>query len=61
MIDKNEEWFRAHCNVARLAVGTNRIVLLDSFNDWNRGTQLESADTYGDQYLTILREEFKVN
>lgn len=61
VIDKNEEWFRAHCNVARLAVGTNRIVLLDSFNDWNRGTQLESADTYGDQYLTILREEFKVN
>ena len=61
VIDKNEEWFRAHCNVARLAVGTNRIVLLDSFNDWNRGTQLESADTYGDQFLNILREEFKVN
>lgn len=61
VIDKNEEWFRSHCNVARLAVGTNKIVLVDSFNDWNRGTQLESADTYSDQFLNILREEFKVN
>lgn len=61
VIDKNEEWFRAHCNVARRAVGSNRIVLLDSFNDWNRGTQVESADTYADEFLNILREEFKVN
>lgn len=61
VIDKNEEWFRSHCNVARLAVGTNRIVLLESFNDWNKGTQIESADTYSDQYLSILREEFKVD
>ena len=61
VIDKNEDWFRAHCNVARRAVGTNKIVLLDSFNDWNKGTQLESADTYQNEYLNILREEFKVN
>ena len=61
VVDKNEEWFRAHCNVARRAVGSNKIVLLDSFNDWNRGTQLESADTYADEFLNILREEFKIN
>jgi hypothetical protein len=61
VIDKNEDWFRAHCNVARRAVGTNKIVLLDSFNDWNKGTQLESADTYQNEYINILREEFKVN
>ena len=47
--------------VARRAVGSNKIVLLDSFNDWNRGTQLESADTYADEFLNILREEFKIN
>ena len=59
--DKDESWFRANCNVARRAAGTNRIVLIDSFNDWNRGTQLESATSYGEQYLQILREEFKTN
>lgn len=61
VIDKNEEWFKAHCNVARRAVGINRIVLLESFNNWNIGTQIESADTYADQYLNILRGEFKTN
>jgi len=59
--DKDESWFRANCNVARRAAGTNRIILVDSFNDWNRGTQLESATSYGEQYLQILREEFKTN
>ena len=59
--DKDASWFRANCNVARRAAGTNRIVLVDSFNDWNRGTQLESATSYGEQYLQILREEFKTN
>jgi hypothetical protein len=59
--DKDESWFRTNCNVARRAAGTNRIVLVDSFNDWNRGTQLESATSYGEQYLQVLREEFKTN
>ena len=59
--DKDESWFRANCNVARRAAGANKIILIDSFNDWNRGTQLESADTYGEDFLQILKEEFKVN
>ena len=61
MFDKDAPWFRANCNVARRVAGTNKIVLVDSFNDWNRGTQLESATSYGEQYLQILREEFKTN
>jgi hypothetical protein len=61
VFDKDENWFRDFSNIARRAAGANKIVLIDSFNDWNRGTQLESADTYGEDYLQILREEFKVN
>jgi len=61
VFDKDEEWFRGFSNVARRVAGANKIVLIDSFNDWNRGTQLESADTYGEDFLEILREEFKVN
>ncbi len=61
VIDKKENWFRDFCNVARRASGTNKIILIDSFNDWNRGTQIESANTYSDQYLNIVKEEFKTN
>lgn len=61
VFDKEETWFREFSNLARRASGKNKIVLIDSFNDWNRGTQLESANTYGDQFLQIVKEEFKVN
>ena len=61
VFDKDEDWFRDFSNIARRASGASKIVLIDSFNDWNRGTQLESADTYGDDFLQVLREEFKVN
>ena len=59
--DKDETWFRDFRNLARRASGANKIILIDSFNDWNRGTQLESSDTYGDTFLTIVKEEFKAN
>jgi hypothetical protein len=61
VIEKDAAWFRDFCNVARRVSGNSKIILLDSFNDWNFGTQIESADTYGEDYLQILREEFKVN
>ena len=61
VFDKDENWFRGFSNLARRAAGASKIVLIDSSNDWNRGTQLESANTYGEEYLQILREEFKVN
>ena len=61
VFEKNENWFRGFSNLARRVSGASKIVLVDSFNDWNRGTQLESADTYGEDFLQILKEEFKVN
>jgi len=61
VFEKNESWFRGFSNLARRVSGASKIVLVDSFNDWNRGTQLESADTYGEDFLQILKEEFKVN
>jgi hypothetical protein len=60
-IPKNADWFKANCNIARRASGTNKLVIIDSFNDWNLDTQIESATSYGDEYLKILKSEFKVN
>ena len=61
VIAKNADWFKANCNIARRASGANKLVLIDSFNDWNLDTQIESATSYGDEYLKIVKSEFKVN
>jgi Glycosyltransferase WbsX len=56
---KNVAYFESICNVARRASGAHKLVLVDSFNDWNIDTQVESAVSYGDTYLSILKKEFK--
>jgi hypothetical protein len=61
VIAKNEDWFKANCNIARRTSGANKLVIIDSFNDWNLDTQIESATSYGDMYLKIVKSEFKVN
>jgi hypothetical protein len=61
VFEKNTDWFKAHCNVARKVAGEHKLIILDSFNDWNRDTQVESATSYGESYLTILKQEFKTN
>lgn len=60
VIAKNADWFKANCNIARRASGASKLVLIDSFNNWNTDTQIESATTYGEEYLKILRAEFKL-
>jgi hypothetical protein len=60
-ITKNAGWFKANCNIARRASGSSKLVLIDSFNNWNFDTQIESATSYGDEYIKILRSEFKLN
>lgn len=58
---KDPQWFSDMCNVGRVTTGSKKLIFIDSFNDWNFGSQLESATSYGEQYLDILRQEFKVN
>ena len=58
---KDADFFKANCNIARRTSGANKLVLIDSFNDWNLDTQIESATSYGDEYLKIVKSEFKLN
>ena len=57
---KNVAYFEGICNVARRASGVHKLVIVDSFNDWNADTQIESSVSYGDTYLSILKKEFKI-
>lgn len=61
VFEKDAQFLEDHCNVARRSVGSKKLVILDSFNDWKKGSQLESATSYGDEFLTILRQQFKIN
>jgi len=61
VIEKDEEWFENFANVARKTAGNSQLILVDSFNDWNRNTQIEAAESYSNSFLTLLRTEFKVN
>lgn len=52
--------FKQLCNVAKKnASSTTRLIMIDSFNDWNSDTELEPAASFGDTYLNIVRSEFK--
>ncbi len=61
VFEKDAQFFKDHCNVARRSAGSSNLIIVDSFNDWNKGSQLESATSYREEYLTILREQFKTN
>lgn len=61
IIEKNAQWFRDFCNIARRATGGSKLIILDSFNNWNNDTQVEASESYGEDYLKIVREEFKTD
>ena len=52
--------YKQLCNVAKMnANETTRLILIDSWNDWSLGTQLEPAASYTDAYLNYTKAEFK--
>jgi hypothetical protein len=56
----NGDIYRKLCNVAKMnASTTTRLILIDSWNKWDEDMQLEPANSYGELYLNITREEFK--
>src|SRR4030042_354020 len=61
IIEKDLEWFTTYCNVAKRSSTAASLVFIDSFNDWNYDTQIEPAQSYGEDYLNLIRQQFKVN
>ena len=57
---KNEERYSSLCNIARYTAGESRLVLIDSFNDWNYNSQVEPSEEIGEEYLNLLSSEFKL-
>jgi hypothetical protein len=62
VIARSESFFTDACKVAKYHMDEDiRMILVNSFNNWHSGTQVEPADTYGNAYIEILKEEFYAN
>ena len=60
---KTQERFWTMCNVAKMNLGTNPMVLIDSFNDWAFDSCIEPTDPsygkgYGLLYLDMVKDQF---
>jgi hypothetical protein len=54
-------FYRKFCNVAKDNASASGLIFIDSWNNYNLDTQIESTQAYGDLYLDITRQEFKLN
>jgi hypothetical protein len=65
-VPKNPDEFKKYCSVAKMNLGSNRMVIVDSFNNWETNSTIEPTDEaygtgYGTLYLKLVREQFKRN
>jgi hypothetical protein len=59
-LGRTEEFYTDYCNVAKRNMSKSRIVLVNSWNNFQLGTTLEPAKEYGTKYLEITRNQFKI-
>lgn len=56
--DGDPEDYINFCNVAKRNIGSRNIVLINSWNNWSNGTNLEPSDLKGEKFLEVTREQF---
>jgi hypothetical protein len=59
-IDRSTSYYTDICNVAKRNMSKSRIVMINSWNDFQKGTGLEPAKNYGTSFLDITKKQFKV-
>ncbi|HWV64217.1 glycoside hydrolase family 99-like domain-containing protein [Chitinophaga sp.] len=59
--DRSGEFYTDMANVAKRNMSSKRLVLINSWNDFQKGTGLEPTGSYGRTYMGITRKQFKVN
>jgi hypothetical protein len=59
-IGRTPEFYTDYCNVAKRNMSARRIVLINSWNTFQYGTSIEPATEYGNTYLNITKQQFKV-
>ncbi|MRG43815.1 hypothetical protein GFS24_01750 [Chitinophaga sp. SYP-B3965] len=59
-INRSAEFYTDYCNVAKRNMSKKRLVLINSWNNFQVSTALEPAKKYGTTYLEITKKQFKV-
>jgi hypothetical protein len=59
VIPRNEKNYVDYLNVAKRSMGKQRLVLINSWNDFQKGNALEPATDYNLDYLNITKRELK--
>lgn len=54
-------FYRTYTNIAKRSASKSRLILIDSFNNFQLDTQIEPTAEYGTLYMDITKQEFKVN
>jgi hypothetical protein len=60
IIDRTDSNYVDYCNVAKRSMGKDQLVIINSWNDFSRGTALEPSLKYNKKFLEITKREFKV-
>lgn len=60
IIDRTEKNYVDYTNVAKRSMGANQMVIINSWNDFSKGTALEPSKKYNKQFMEITKREFKV-
>lgn len=58
--NRSDTFYTDMANVAKRNMSSKRLVLVNSWNDFQKGTALEPANSYNRAYLDITRKQFKV-
>ncbi len=56
-----DTFFKNNCNVAKRNMSVERIVFINSWNNFQLGTALEPTKETGETYLNITKTQFKIN
>lgn len=58
-IERSAQNYTDFCNVAKRNMGSQRVILIDSWNDFAHDTALEPTEEYKNLYLDITRQQLK--
>ena len=59
-IERSAENFINFCNVAKRNIGSQNIIIINSWNDFTNDTALEPTSEYGELYLRIVKGNLKI-
>jgi hypothetical protein len=60
VFERSETNYVNYANIAKRNMGKNSLVIINSWNDFSKGTALEPSNKFNKTFLELTRKEFKV-